>query len=311
MSFFKLFIGLLFLGFGVLFFAAATGALPSGVFPWVMRFWPVILLAFALILVGKALKNIAISVFALALVAGAFVAGGYWLSKQAGKQEAPKVSTVIDLGTSGAGSVQLRGRTIGGFYTVAVDPGQRGKIGVSGRDLIGRETTALAWRVDKGRGYLTWPSNTGTGDLASFGSSFDVRLPERVPIRWDTSNYFAFGTVDFRRAVLLACSTRVVSSSVKLRVGEGRPHEILVRGALSNVEIELPPGCPARVEYTSNLTWSSIPDDFQEHVSGHVKGRAAFWTAEGKGPAVRIRVDGPLMRLRVKRESPKEAALVR
>jgi hypothetical protein len=311
MSFFKLLIGLIFLGFGGLFLAAATGALPTGVFPWVMRFWPVILLAFALVLMGKALKNVAISVFALALVAGAFVAGGYWLSKQAAKQGPPVASTVIDLGTSGAGSVQLRGRTIGGSYTVAVDPGQRGKIGVSGRDLIGRETTALAWRVDKGRGYLTWPSNPGTGDLASFGSSFDLRLPERVPLRWDTSNYFAFGTADFTRGVLLACSTRVVSSSLKLRVGEGRPHQILVRGFLSNVDIELPPNCPARVEYTSRLTWHSIPEDFLEHVSGRVKGKAAFWTAEGKGPVVRILVDGPMMRLRVTRESHKEASLVR
>ncbi|HEU5311137.1 MAG TPA: hypothetical protein VFV24_06760 [Candidatus Eisenbacteria bacterium] len=311
MSFFKLLIGLLFLGFGGLFMAAAVGALPTGVFPWVMRFWPVILLAFALILIGKGLKNVAISVFALALVAGAFVAGGYWLSKQAATQEPPTPTTVIDLGTSEASSVLLRGRTIGGSYTVAVSPGQRGKIGVSGRDLIGRETTALGWKVENGRGYLTWPSKPGTGDMASFGSSFDVRLPERAPLRWDTSNYFAFGTADFTRGVLLACSTRVVSSSVKLRVGEGRPHLIYVKGTLSNVDIELPADCPARVEYTSRLTWHSIPEDFLEHVSGRVKGKAAFWTVEGKGPRVHIRVEGPLMRLRVTRGTPKEAALVR
>ena len=311
MSFFKLLIALLFLGFGGLFMAAAMGALPTGVFPWVMRFWPVILLAFALILIGKALKNVAISVFALALVAGAFVAGGYWLSKQAAKLEPPAPSTVIDLAGSGAGFVQMRGRTIGGSYTVAVEPGQTGKIAVSGRDLIGRETTALAWKVEKRGGLLTWPSNPGTGDLASFGSSFDVRLPEKTPIRWDTSNYFAFGTADFTRGIVLGCTTRVVSSSVKLRVGEGRPHLILVKGFLSNVEIDLPPDCPARVEYTSRLTWPSIPSDFLEHVSGRVKGRAAFWTAEGKGPRVRIIVDGHMNRLRVTREPRKEAALVR
>lgn len=311
MSFFKLLFGLLLLGFGGLFLAAAVGVLPSGVWPWVMRFWPVVLLAFALILVGKALKNIAISVFALALVTGAFVAGGYWLSKHAAKQEPPSQTTVIDLGSAGAGSIQLRGRTIGGSYTVSVDPGQRGKIVVSGRDLLGRESTALAWKVEKRAGLLTWPAKAGTGDLASFGSSFDVRLPERVPIRWDTSNYFAIGNVDFTRGVLLACSTRVFSSSLKLRVGEGRPHQILVKGFLSNVDVELPPDAAARVEYTSRLTWHSIPDDFLEHVSGRVKGKAAFWTAEGKGPVVRILVDGPMMRLRVTREARKEAALVR
>lgn len=311
MSFFKLLFGLLLLGFGGLFMAAALGVLPSGVWPWVMRFWPVLLLAFALILVGKALKNIAIGVFALALVAGAFVAGGYWLSKQAAKRDPPSQTTVIDLGASRAGSIQLRGRTIGGSYTVSVVPGERGKIAVSGRDLLGRESTALAWRVEKGAGHLTWPAKAGTGDLAAFGSSFDVRLPERVPIRWDTSNYFAFGTVDFTRGTLRACSTRVVSSSVKLRVGDARPREILVKGFLSNVEVELPPGCPARVEYTSRLTWHSLPEDFLEHVSGRVKGKAAFWTAEGKGPVVRIVVDGHLNRLRVTREPRKEAALVR
>ena len=88
MSFFKLLLGLIFLGFGGLFLAAAMGVLPSGVWPWVMRFWPVgLLLSFALVIMAKALKNIALGVFALALVAGAFLAGGYWLSKQAAKQE--------------------------------------------------------------------------------------------------------------------------------------------------------------------------------------------------------------------------------
>lgn len=311
MSFFKLLLGILLLGFGGLFLAAALGVLPTGVWPWVMRFWPVLLLGFALVLMAKALQNIAVGVFAIALVAGAFVAGGYWLSKQAAKREPPAQTTVIDLGTTAAGSVRLRGRTIGGTYTVSVDPGRRGTIAVSGRDLLGRETTALAWSVEKRAGLLSWPAKPGTGDLSAFGSSFDVRLPERIPVFWNTSNYFAFGNVDFTRAALRECETRAISSSVKLRVGDARPREILVRGFLSNVEVELPEECPARIEYSSMLTWHSIPDDFLEHVSANVKGKAAFWTAEGKGPQVRVRIEGPLMRLRVTRESQKEAALVR
>jgi hypothetical protein len=311
MSFFKLLFGLLLLGFGGLFLAAALGVLPTGVWPWVMRFWPVLLLAFALIVIAKALKNIAVGVFAIALVAGAFVAGGYWLSKQAGKREPPAQSTVIDLGTPPVGSIRLRGRTIGGTYTVSVDPGQRRKIAVSGRDLLGRETTALAWSVEKRAGLLSWPAKAGTGDLGAFGSSFDIRLPEGVPVFWNTSNYFAFGNADFTRAALRECETSAISSSVKLRVGDARPREILVRGFLSNVEVELPERCAARVEYSSVLTWHSIPDGFVEHVSGNVKGRAAFWTAEGTGPQVRVRIEGPLMRLRVTREPPQEAALVR
>jgi hypothetical protein len=303
MSFFKLLLGLILLGFGGLFLAAAMGVLPSGVWPWVMRFWPVLLLSFALVIMAKALKNIALGVFALALVAGAFLAGGYWLSKQAGKQEPPAQTTVISLGTPPATSIQLRGRTIGGLYTVSAEPGQRGRIGVSGRDLLGRETTALAWRVEKRSGLLSWPANPGTGDLAAFGSSFNVHLPERVPIRWDTSNYFAFGTADFTRAMLQQFESSAISSSLKLRVGDARPREIHVKGFLSNLEIDLPANCPARVEYSSVLTWHSIPDDFLEHVSAGVKGKAAFWTAEGKGPQVRIRIDGPFMRLRVTRET--------
>jgi hypothetical protein len=59
------------------------------------------------------------------------------------------------------------------------------------------------------------------------------------------------------------------------------------------------------------LTWASIPDDFLEHVSAGVKGKAAFWTAEGKGPQIRVRIEGQFMRLRVTREPRKEAALVR
>lgn len=311
MSFFKLLVGLILLGFGGLFLAAAMGVLPSGVWPWTMRFWPVLLLAFALVIVSKGLKNIAIGVFALALVAGAFLAGGYWLSKQASKQEPPPPTSVIDLGTPPVSSIQLRGRTIGGLYTVSVVPGQRGTIGVSGRDVLGRETTALAWRVEKRAGLLTWPAKPGLGDLASFGSSFDVRLPERIPIRWDTSNYFAFGTTDLTRAAAQSYESRAISSSIKLSVGEARPREIHVRGFLSNVEVHLPENCAARVEYSSILTWALIPDDFLEHVSAGVKRKAAFWTAEGKGPPVRIRIEGPLMRLRVTREPRKEAALVR
>ena len=311
MSFFKLLFGIILLGFGGLFFAAATGALPSGVWPWVMRFWPILLLGFALVIVSKAMKNIAIAVFALALVAGTFVAGGYWLSKQAAKQGPSAQTTLIDLGTPPASSIQIRGRTIGGTYTVSVDPGQRAKVAVSGRDVLGRETTALAWRVEKRTGLLTWPARPGTGDLSSFGSMFEVRLPEGVPIRWDTSNYFAFSTADLTRASVQQYESRAISSSVKLTVGNARPREITVRGFLSNVEIHLPEGCAARVEYSSVLTWASIPDDFLEHVSAGVKGKAAFWTAEGKGPPVRVRIEGPFMRLRVTRESPKEAALVR
>lgn len=303
MSFFKLLLGLLLVGFGGLFLAGALGALPSGVWPWAMRFWPVLLLAFALVLLAKALKNIALGVFAIVMVAGAFVLGGYWLSKQAAKAEPPAQTTVIDLGTPRVGSIRLRGRTIGGSYTVAVDPGQRGKIAVSGRDVLGRETTALAWSAEKKEGVLSWPAKPGAGDLGAFGSSFTVRLPERVPVRWETSNYFAFGSADFTRASLQQCESRAISSSLQLRIGEARPREIHVNGFLSSVEIHLPASCPARVEYSSRLTWHSFPDDFLEHVSAGVKGKSAFWTAEGKGPAVRIRVDGPLMRLRVTRET--------
>ena len=37
-------------------------------------------------------------------------------------------------------------------------------------------------------------------------------------------------------------------------------------------------------------------------MSGRVKGKAAFWTAEGKAPLTVIHVDGHLMRIHVYRE---------
>jgi cell wall-active antibiotic response 4TMS protein YvqF len=306
MGFGKLVFGFFLVGMGALLLCAALGYLPNGVWPWLARFWPVLMLAFGLGLLANGLKNVLLGVIALALVTAAFVFGGYWISKHTEKASPPTQVTVIDLAHPGVRALQIHGRTVGGSFGIHTQPGDLDEVRFSARDILGHDVIAHAYEPKEGVGYLVWPKSPMLGDAGLFGGTVDARLPVRQRVVLGTSAYFAFGTIDLTQDVLEQVDIKAISSSVRLAVGPMRPRSIRVHGFLSNIEIRLPAGAAARIEYSSPLTWRSFPDDFVEHVSGRVKGKAAFWTAEGKGPPTVIHLDDHLMRLRVYREPLKK-----
>ena len=308
MGFGKLAFGFLLVGMGALLLGAALGYLPQGVWPWLARFWPVLLVGLGLALLANALKNALMGVIALALLAAAFVFGGYWISKHTANAPPPTQATVIDLAHPGIHTLQVHARTLGGSFTIRTQPGSSDEARIAARNILGHDVIAHGYEPKQGIGYLVWPTSTMVGDFGLFGSTIDAALPERKRVLVYSSNYFAFGTIDLTQETVEEVEIKAVSSSVRLAVGEQRPRTIRVKAWLSNIEIRLPANAAVRVEYASGATWHELGKDFEEHVSGRVKGKAAFWTAEGKGPATLIRLDGPLDRLHVYRETAPAAA---
>lgn len=302
MGFGKLAFGFVLVGMGALLLGAALGYLPQGVWPWLARFWPVLLVGFGLALLANALKNALLGVIALALVAAAFVFGGWWISKHTEMGLPPTQATLINLAHPGVRTLRIQERSVGGSFAIHTQPGSPDQVLMSAKNIFGQDMIAHGYEPKNGVGYLVWPTTPIAGDLSLFGSIVDARLPERQRVSLRSSNYFAFGTINLEQDALEEADVRAISSSVRFAVGALRPPRIRVHGLLSNVEIRLPADAAARVEYESPLTWHSFSSDFTEHVSGRVKGKAAFWTAEGKAPLTVIHVDGHLMRIHVYRE---------
>jgi len=304
MGFGKLVFGFFLVGMGALLLGAALGYLPHGVWPWLARFWPVLLVGFGLALLANALKNALLGVFALALVAAAFVFGGWWISKHTEMGLPPTQATVINFTNPNIRMLRVKARAVGGSFAIHTQPGDPDEARMNAKSILGKDMIAHGYEAKDGVGYLVWPTTPIAGDMSLFGSIVDARLPERQRVSLRSSNYFAFGTINLREDALDEAEIKAISSSVRLAVGPLRPRMIHVHGLLSNVEITLPADAAARVEYDSPLTWHSFTNDFTEHVSGRVKGKAAFWTAEGKGPLTVIHVGGYLMRIRVQRQEP-------
>ena len=302
MGFGKLAFGFFLVGMGALLLGAALGYLPHGVWPWLARFWPVLLVGFGLALLANALKNALLGTFALALVAAAFVFGGWWISKHTEMGLPPTQATVINLTNPGIRMLRVQERMVGGSFAIHTQPGDPHEAQMNAKSILGKDMIAHGYEAKDGVGYLVWPTTPIAGDLSLFGSIVDARLPEHEPVSLRSSNYFAFGNIFLDQAALEEADIKAISSSVRMTVGPIRPRTIRVHGLLSNVEIRLPADAAARVEYDSPLTWHSLSSDFMEHVSGRVKGKAAFWTAEGKGPLTVIHVGGHLMRIHVYRE---------
>jgi cell wall-active antibiotic response 4TMS protein YvqF len=295
----KLVFGILLVGIGALLLAGSQGWLPSGTWSWLVHFWPILLVILGVILLASVLRNLIVGILSATLVIGAFVFAGWWITHHVRKGKPVPVETIA-LGGSPPGTIIVRGRMICGSLTVAADPAARGGIRLSPRGFTGDEVAAHRWSVSKGIGVLSWPVPPNNVGLL-FGS-LDIGLPVRAPVRLDESNYLSSAKVDYTALRPDPCDIQAIGSRVLLTVAGVRPPRIHVHGFLSSVEIRLPANCPARVEYSSPLTAHSFPDDFVEHLSARVQGRAAFWTANGTGTAVPIVVDGPLMSVHIVRE---------
>ncbi len=301
MSFGKLVFGLFLVGIGALLLAAALGYLPSGVWPWLIQFWPLVLLAFGIALLANALKNPALGVFAVALVLGCFGFGGWWISQH---QEAAKTehAAVIDLARPSVQAVTLRSRNLGGSLEVRADSSPARRLWVGVRGVAGEKFAAHRWNVSKGVGLLAWPGRTGITETGQIGGALSVRAPVRTAIAMECESYLSSARADLTLLRPSECGVRAIGSDVRISIGPARPAKIRITGFLSSTEIRLPENCPVRIEYSSPFTLRSFPEDFLEHVSARVKGKAAYWTAPGSGRPVLISVEGPFHRLSVKRE---------
>lgn len=295
----KLVFGILLVGIGALLLAGNQGWLPSGTWSWLVHFWPILLVIVGVILLASVLRNLVVGILSAALIIGAFVFGGYWITHHARKGK-PVPEETIALGAHTPGTIILRGQMICGSLAVGADSAARGRIRLSPQGFTGDEVHAHHWAVSNGIGVLSWPSHRGDLGLA-FGS-LTIGLPEHAPVRLDESNVLSSAKVDYTGLHPDPCDVQAIGSRVVLTVAGVRPPRIHVHGFLSSIEIRLPANCPVRIEYSSPLTLHSFPDDFVEHLSARVQGRAAFWTADGTGTAIPIVVDGHLMNIHIVRE---------
>jgi len=300
-AFGKLVFGIILVGVGALLLAAPLGYLPAGVWPWLLKFWPFLLLGLGLALLANSLKNVVLGVFAAALVVGSLVFGAFWISKHT---EAAKLvhESTIDLRKPRVHAVTLQGRTLGGSFTIATEPDDKGWLRVSVQGVPGEENAAARWVASQGAGLLQWPARSGLDETATVGGRIDVRTPARTTVRCDWKSYLSSANADMTRLRPERCDFDAVGSSIRLSIGAARPSRIRIQGFLSNTEIKLPADCPVRIEFSSLLSARSLPDDFLEHVSGRSGPKATYWTADGSGKPLLIRIEGPFMRLRVTRE---------
>ena len=78
-----------------------------------------------------------------------------------------------------------------------------------------------------------------------------------------------------------------------------------MKGFLATTEVLLPASVPVRIDFTSRFTTRSLPEDFLEHAVGRGRSKTKTWTSEGSGAPLLILIDGPLMYLKVTRETAK------
>jgi hypothetical protein len=295
----KLVFGILLVGIGALILASNQGWLPSGTWAYLVHFWPILLVIFGVILLASVLKNYVVGLLSAALVIGAFVFGGWWITHHVRKGKPVPVETIV-LGGGASRTIILRGRMICGSLAIAADAAAKDRIRMSPQGFTGDEVRAHQWSASNGIAVLSWPAPRN--DLGLLFGSLRIELPVRAPVRLDESSIFSDSKVDFTALRPDPCDVQAIGSHVVLTIAGVRPPRIHVHGFLSSIEIRLPANCPARVEYSSPLTLHSFPDDFVEHLSGRVQGKAAFWTASGTGTTVPIVVDGPLMNVHIVRE---------
>jgi hypothetical protein len=302
MSFGKLVLGIILVGVGALLLAAPLGLLPDGVWPWLLKFWPVLLLGVGLAFLANGLKNAVLGVFAAALVVGCLGFAAYWISQHTSDAKRSH-DAVFDLERPMVSAVTVHGRSIAGGLSIQADARANHEIRASIRGVPGATGLEPVWRASDGVGVLLWPPAKGVEQSASVGGRLGVSVPVHTAVRCVWESWGSWADADVTGLRLERCEFRAVCSNIRVALGgSGRPSKIVVRGTLSNVEIRVPSDCPVRIEAMSRLSMRSLPTDFLEHVSGRAGPGATYWTSDGKGRPLVIRVEGPLMRLHVTRE---------
>ena len=297
-GFTKLVLGVLLAGLGIILLAGRLGYLPSETGGWLLQYWPALLVVIGLALLASSLRNALLGWIATILVIAALAFGAWWVHHH-GTGSKPERATTYDLARPRAETLTFRGRVFGGALSVEPNASARARR----LDVIARGagTGDPAFTSSGGAAILDWPAEDARVYPAPLGGGVRVLVPERLRLRLVAKSLFSQVRAALARLRPERCEFDAIASSVKIdATGSARPSLVLVRGTVSNVDLSLPSGAPVRLEFAAPLTFRSLPEDFMEHAVG--KSRTKVWTSDGSGPAILVRVEGPLIHLRVRRE---------
>ena len=305
MSFGKLIFGALLVGIGGILLASHLGYVPAGTAAWLLHYWPVLLIAIGLAFLASAIKNPFLGwIAAIVVIAG--LAVGAWWAHENGAPSAAAVETSYDLDRPRVESVTMRTRTLGGAFTLD-EGGTARRLRVKIEGAGDKAEEAAQYTPTQGGALLAWPSRGTRVTDAPPGAQVHVRAPDRMPVRVEAKSLFSSIRVDLSKLRSDRCSFDAMASKVSLDLrGPTTPAAIHVKGFLSTLELLLPAsGGPVRIEFTSQLTTRSLPEDFMQHAAGRARTKTKIWSSEGRGAPLLIRIDGPLMYLKIIRETAK------
>jgi len=305
-KFTKLVLGVLLAGVGAILLAGHLGFLPAGMGGWLFHYWPILLIAIGLALLANAVNNGLLGWISTILVIGILAYAAWWAYHH-GASTPPSYAKVYDLARPRVEAVTLRARVFGGSLVVASKSGPRAArtldLTASGVGGMGHEEgTAPSFHSSGGAAILDWPPGKPHVYQAPLGGDLRVVAPERMRIRLEAKSLFSEVRTDFSRLRPERFDVEAYGSSVRITAtGATSPTLLRVRGTLSNVDLRIPPSGPVRIEFSSALSFRSLPEDFVERKGAHAK--VKVWTSDGNGPLLRIRVEGPLIHLRIRREA--------
>jgi hypothetical protein len=301
-GFTKLIFGVMLAGLGVVLLAGHLGYLPAGTTGFLAHYWPALLVVIGLALLANAMKSPILGWITTLLVIGALGFGAWWVYHH-GASSKPSFTRALDLSRPRAETLTLRARVFGGSLVLGSRPSARGTraVEVSASGVAGEERAEPLLVTAAGTAVLEWPARESRVYLAPLGGDLRVLAPEQIRVRLEAKSLFSEVRADFTRLRPERCDIEAICSWVRVLAPAARPSLVRIRGTLANVELRIPTNCPVRLEFIAPLTFRSLPEDFLEHVGGRSKTK--IWTSDGAVPRLLIRVEGPLIHLRVRREA--------
>jgi cell wall-active antibiotic response 4TMS protein YvqF len=297
----KLVFGTLLIAAGLVLLGAQLGYLPPDVGHPLLKLWPLLFVAFGLALLANALKSPLLGWFAALIVIGGVAYGAFWMPRRPPSGEARFVSTV-DLDRAQVASLTVQTATLGGSLDVAAAVSRKGRsLGIEVWHVAGEAEAAHRFSASGHAGLLVWPSEQNFSRGAPVGGCLRVSVPEGTPLRLDGTSQFSSSHLALAGLRPERVTVKLIGSKLDLSVGDrGRPTEVTLRGFLSTARLRIPGDCPVRLSFTSRLTTRSVPPDFVEHAPG--RGNGSVFTGDGHGAPIHIRIEGPLLDVKVERE---------
>jgi hypothetical protein len=319
-GFAKLVFGVLLVGLGVVLLAGHFGFFPAGTGGWLLRYWPIVLIALGLALLANAIKNALLGWVATLLMIGALAFGAWWAYHHSTVSKSG-FTKLYDLARPRAETLTLRSDLFGGLLVVgsggsapdtpaeATRRGTRARTPARGTRTL--QVNVIGTADDAGSGprfassggaaILDWPPERRAVYRAPLGAGIRVRAPDLLRVRLDAKSLFSDIRADLSRLRPERLDLNLMASRAAIvATGTARPSLVRIQGMMSTVDIRIPRAAPVRLEFHAPLTFRSLPEDFVENVGGRSK--VKVWTSDGNGPVINIKVEGPLVHLRIRRE---------